>query len=61
MGQFREFMNESKIEDQIKDVINTYSVADDPYEVAEEIGKKYNWTQKQIEQAEKIIRKKYIK
>ena len=41
--------------------INTYSVKDDPFDVATEIGKKYNWNPKQIEQAEQIIRKKYIK
>jgi hypothetical protein len=45
----------------IKQEINTYTVADDPYDVAMEIGKKYNWSQKQIEKAEKIIRRKYIK
>jgi hypothetical protein len=41
--------------------INAYTVADDPYEVAVEIGKKYNWNQQEIEKAEKIIRAKYIK
>ena len=41
--------------------INTYTAADDPYEVAVEIGKKYNWNQQEIEKAEKIIRAKYIK
>jgi len=49
------------IKDIVKKHINTYSVADDPYEVAEEIGKQYNWSVKQIEAAEKIIRKNYIK
>jgi len=52
--------NES-LDSLIKKHINTYTVADDPYEVAVEIGKKYEWTQKQIEQAEKILRKKYLK
>jgi hypothetical protein len=41
--------------------INTYTVADDPYEVATEIGKKYGWNQREIEKAEKIIRAKYIR
>ena len=45
----------------IKPHMNQYSVSDDPYDVAEEIGKKYGWNQKQIEKAEQIIRKKYIK
>jgi hypothetical protein len=41
--------------------MSQYSVSDDPYDVAEELGKKYGWSQKQIEKAEKLIRKKYIK
>lgn len=41
--------------------INAYTVADDPYEVATEIGEKYGWNQQEIEKAEKIIRAKYIK
>ena len=44
----------------IKLHINQYSVSDDPYDVASEIGKKYNWTQNEIEKAESIIRKKYL-
>jgi hypothetical protein len=45
----------------IRPHMGQYSVSDDPYEVAEELGKKYSWSQKQIEKAEKIIRKNYIK
>lgn len=41
--------------------INQFSVSDDPYDVAEEIGEEYGWSQKQIEMAERIIRKKYIR
>jgi len=44
----------------IKPHMNTYTVADDPYEVAVELGKKYGWNTAQIEKAEKLIRKKYI-
>jgi hypothetical protein len=33
---------------------------DDPYDVASDIGKKYNWSVKKIEQAERVIRKSYI-
>ena len=54
-------VEEGKIDDQIRDLINTFTVADDPYDVAVKMGKHYNWSEKQIEQAEKIIRKKYIK
>ena len=45
----------------IKPHMSQYSVSDDPYDVAEELGKKYGWSQSQIEKAEKLIRKKYIK
>lgn len=45
----------------IKLHINQYSVSDDPYDVASKIGKNYNWTQNEIEKAESIIRKKYIR
>ena len=41
--------------------INAYRVDDDPYDVAKEIGSQYNWTEKEIQKAEKIIRKNYIK
>ncbi len=62
---FEEFINESKkkpaTDETIKLHINAYSVADDPYDVAVSIGKNYNWGQREIEKAEKIIRKKYIK
>ena len=37
------------------------TVSDDPYEVAVEIGEEYGWSQKQIEKAEKLIRRKYIR
>lgn len=59
-----EEINEAKTkptDEVIKRHINMYSVADDPYEVAVEIGKKYNWTEAEIEKAEKILRKKYLK
>lgn len=61
---FEGFLNEGSkpaTEATIKLHINAYSVADDPYEVAVEIGKIYNWNQKEVEKAEDIIRKKYIK
>lgn len=45
----------------IKKYINQYSLADDPYDVAVDIGKKFAWTQKQIEKAEGIISKNFIK
>jgi hypothetical protein len=45
----------------IKPHMSQYSVSDDPYDVAEELGKEYGWSQAQIEKAEKLIRKKYIK
>jgi hypothetical protein len=45
----------------IKPHMSQYSVSDDPYDVAVELGKKHGWNQKQIEKAEKLIRKKYIK
>lgn len=45
----------------IQQHINAFSVADDPYDVAVEIGKRYDWSQKQIEKAENIIRKNFIK
>ena len=61
---FEEFLNEGKMpanDATIKLHINTYTVADDPYDVAVEIGKKYGWSEAEIEKAESIIRKKYIK
>jgi hypothetical protein len=54
-------LNEESISNIVKKHINAYSVADDPYDVAVSIGKRYKWSQKQIEAAEKIISKKYIK
>ena len=61
----REAVNEAKklppTDATIKPHMSQYSVSDDPYDVAEEIGKEYGWNQKQIEKAEKIIRQKYIK
>jgi hypothetical protein len=45
----------------VKANINRYSLRDDPYDVAYSIGKKNNFSMKQIEQAERIIRKNYIK
>lgn len=44
----------------IKLHINTYSSSEDPFDVATDIGKRYNWSDKEIEKAEAIIRKKYI-
>jgi len=60
----KEALNEAKAsptDATIKPHMSQYSVSDDPYDVAEEIGKEYGWSQKQIEKAEKLIRKKYIK
>jgi len=45
----------------IRTKINQYSVKDDPYDVAEDLGKDYGWTQKQIYRAEELIRKHFIK
>jgi len=45
----------------IKPHMSQYQSSDDPYEVAEKIGKKYAWSQKQIEAAERLIRKRYIR
>ena len=41
--------------------MSQFRVSDDPYEVAVEIGEEYGWSQKQIEKAEKLIRRKYIR
>ena len=59
-----ESVNEKKVppnDETIKFHIDSYRVDDDPYDVAKEIGSQYNWTEKEIEKAEKIIRKKYLK
>jgi hypothetical protein len=64
MESFEAFLNESKqpVNDAtIKMHINTFKTSDDPLEVATEIGGHYGWSQKEIEKAEEIIRKKYIK
>jgi len=45
----------------IKPHMSQYQVSDDPLEVAQELGKKYGWNQKQIETAERLIRKRYIR
>ena len=61
---FESFLNEGSKpanDATIKLHINSYTTSDDPYEVAVEIGKNYGWTQQEIEKAEKIIRKKYIR
>ena len=64
---FEDFLGESKTrvsdvsDETIRLHINQFSVSDDPYDVAVEIGSKYGWGQKDIEKAEKIIRKNYIK
>ena len=47
--------------DSISKYINRYSLKDDPEDVAVEIGSKYGWNQKQIERAEQIIRKNFIR
>jgi hypothetical protein len=65
----REILGESKVNEKkvpvnretIEFHIDSYKVSDDPYDVAKEIGDSYNWTQKEIEKAEKLIRKYYIK
>ena len=57
-------LEEAKVrptDDTIRFHIDAYRVDDDPYEVAQEIGKEYGWTEREIQKAEKIIRKKYIK
>jgi len=59
-----ESVNEKKVppnDETIKFHIDSYRVDDDPYDVAKEIGAHYNWTEREIEKAEKIIRKKYLK
>ena len=48
-------------DETIKFHIDSYKVDDDPYDVAKEIGDYYNWTEREIEKAEKIIRKKYLR
>ena len=60
----RESLNEAMsppTDATIKKHMSQFKVSDDPYEVAEEIGKEYGWSQKQIETAEKLIRRKYLK
>lgn len=61
---FEAFLSESKqpVNDAtIKMHINQFKSSDDPLDVATEIGSKCGWSQKEIEKAEEIIRKKYIK
>ena len=60
--------NESIVEGKVKPTddtirfhIDAYRVDDDPYEVAQEIGKEYGWTEREIQKAEKLIRKKYLR
>ena len=60
----RESLNEAKApptDATIKMHMSQFKVSDDPYEVAVEIGEEYGWSQKQIEKAEALIRRKYIK
>lgn len=45
----------------IKKHINTFKVSDDPFEVAVAIGKIYGWSDLEVEKAETILRKKYLK
>jgi len=57
-------LNEKKVpvnRETIEFHINSYRVDDDPYDVAIEIGNHYKWTQKEIEKAEKLIRKYYLR
>lgn len=61
---FEDFLNEGKApvnDATIKMHINQFKSSDDPLDVATEIGGKYGWSQKEVEKAEEIIRKKYIK
>ena len=60
---FEQFVNEAKApanDATIKLHINAYSSSEDPFDVATDIGKRYNWSEQEIEKAEAIIRKKYI-
>ena len=60
----KESINEAKkppTDATIRPHMGGYSVMDDPYDVAEELGKLYGWSQRQIERAERVIRRKYIK
>jgi hypothetical protein len=62
-GNLKESIDEGKApanDATIKLHINTYSSSEDPFDVATDIGKRYNWSDKEIEKAEAIIRKKYI-
>lgn len=62
-GNLKESLQEGKVpanDATIKLHINTYSSSEDPFDVATDIGKRYGWTDKEIEKAEDIIRKKYI-
>jgi hypothetical protein len=46
-----EFVNEGKnppTDATIKQYINQYSVADDPFEVAKELGEKFGWSEKKL-------------
>ena len=57
-------INEAKMpvnKENIEHYIGAYGVDDDPYDVAVEIGGQYGWTQRDIEKAEKLIRKHYIR
>ena len=65
---YKEDANESIVEGKVKPTddtirfhIDAYRVDDDPYEVAQEIGKEYGWTEREIQKAEKLIRKKYLR
>jgi len=58
MEKYKRLLTEDSLDTIIKRHINAYSIADEPDEVAEEIGKRYNWSKSQILKAEMIIRKK---
>jgi len=63
-SNIKESVNEAKMpvnKENIEHYIGAYRVDDDPYDVAVEIGGQYGWTQRDIEKAEKLIRKHYIR
>jgi hypothetical protein len=54
-------VKKQSVKEIVRSEISRYSLKDDPYDVAYDIGKKNNLSIKQVEQAERIIRKNYIK
>ena len=60
----KEVVNEVKkppTDDTIKPHMSQYQTSDNPYEVAEELGQEYGWSQTQIEAADRLIEKRYIR